>query len=241
MSFMGEIGDVGAADLLYLLRLKQQTGRLAINANGDQVVISLGRGRLTSVTSSDPMLRLGRMLIRLGYITPEGLRRALQLQDQSNGDTLGKVLLDNEILTREQLTHCVEEQCIEILAKVIASDVGMFAFTPDPNPGTGSIDSPLNTDRIVLEATRRTDELARLKTLLPDSDTPLMITTDLDALADTLSDAEVFVAATLQTAPATFNDISSRLSIDPAALWKTILSMRERGLLTAGAPVKSTA
>ena len=75
---------------------------------------------------------------------------------------------------------------------------------------------------------------------MPDSDTPLMITTDLDALADTLSDAEVFVAATLQMAPATFNDISSRLSIDPASLWKTVLSMRERGLLTAGHPTKPT-
>lgn len=240
MSFMGEIGDVGAADLLYLLRLKQQTGRLAINTAGDQVVISLVRGRLTSVTSSDPMLRLGRMLIRLGFMTPESLRRSLQLQDQSNGDTLGKVLLDNELVTREQLTRCVEEQCIEILAKVIASDVGMFAFTPDPNPPTSTFDSPLNTDRIVLEATRRTDELAKLSSLMPDSDTPLLISADLDALADSLSDTEVFIAATLQTAPATFNEIAARLSIDPNQLWKTILSMRERGLLMAGSPAKAS-
>lgn len=236
---MGEIGDVGAADLLYLLRLKQQTGRLAINTTGNQVVISLVRGRLTAVTSSGPMLRLGRILIRLGYLTPEGLRRVLQLQDQADGESLGKVLLDHEIVTREQLTQCVEEQCIEILAKVIASEAGMFAFTPDPNPAPLTFESPLNTDRIVLEATRRTDELARLQTLVPDSDTPLMISSDLDALADTLSDAEVFVAATLQMAPATFNDIASRLSIDPSALWKTILGMRERGLLTAGNPVKT--
>jgi hypothetical protein len=237
---MGEIGDVGAADLLYLLRLKQQTGRLAINTAGDQVVISLVRGRLTSVTSSDPMLRLGRMLIRLGYMTPEGLRRALQLQDQSGGDTLGKVLLDHELVNRDQLTRCVEEQCIEILAKVIAAEAGMFAFTPDPNPPASTFDSPLNTDRIVLEATRRTDELAKLRSLMPDSDTPLMISSDLDALADTLTDTEVFIAATLQTAPATFNEIAGRLSIDPNQLWKTILGMRERGLLMAGSPAKAS-
>ena len=235
MSFMGELSDIGAADLLYLLGLKRQSGRLAISANGDEVVVSLTRGRLSSVASSDPTLRLGRMLIRFGYLTPDGLRRVLQLQEQSGGDQLGKVLLDRGVLNHEQLTRCVEEQCIEILSKVIAAESGIFVFTPGETTAPTN-QSPLNADRIMLEATRRTDELLKLRTMMPDSETPLMIGPDLDALADTLSDAEVFVAATLQSAPATFAEIAERLSMEPAALWSTIVGMRDRGLLVTAKP-----
>jgi hypothetical protein len=235
VSFMGEISDIGAADLLYLLGLKQQDGQLAISANGNEVVVSLTRGRLTSVSSSDPTLRLGRMLVRFGYLTPDGLRRVLQLQEQSCGDPLGKVLLDRGVLNQEQLTRCVEEQCIEILSRVIAAESGIFVFSPG-QPTRSANHVPLNADRIMLEATRRTDKMFKLRTLLPDSDTALMIGPDLDALADTLSDAEVFVAATLQAAPATFNEIAERLSIEPALLWSTIIGMRQRGLLVDARP-----
>jgi hypothetical protein len=235
---MGEISDIGAADLLYLLGLKQQNGRLAISTDGNEVVVSLSRGRLTSVTSSDPTLRLGRMLVRFGYLTPDGLRRVLQIQEQSGGDPLGKVLFDRGILNQEELTRCVEEQCIEILSKVIAAETGIFVFTPGEAPPL-SHNAPLNADRIMLEATRRTDELLKLRTLLPDSETPLMIGPDLDALADTLSDAEVFVAATLQSTPATFTEIADRLSMEPTDLWSTIIGMRQRGLLIDARPKPS--
>ena len=127
MSFMGELSDIGAADLLYLLGVKQQTGKLAITARGHEAVVSLAQGRLTSITSTDPATRLGRLLVRVGLLTPDGLRKALQLQDQTGGAPLGKILLDHGVLTADQLGRCIEEQCIEILSKVIAAEEGVFA------------------------------------------------------------------------------------------------------------------
>ena len=239
MAFMGEISDIGAADLLYLLGLKQQSGRLSISANGDEVVVSLTRGRLSSIASSDPSLRLGRMLVRFGYLTPDGLRRVLQTQEQSSGGPLGKVLLDQGLLNQDQLTHSIEEQCIEILSKVIAAEVGVFVFTPG-EVTTQANESPLNADRIMLEATRRTDELLKLQSLIPDAETLLTIGPDLDALADTLTDAEVFIAATLQTSPATFHEIANRLSMEPSALWSTIVAMRRRSLLVEAKPSQAS-
>ena len=41
MSFMGELSDIGVADLLYLLALRRQTGKLAVGANGDEVSLYL--------------------------------------------------------------------------------------------------------------------------------------------------------------------------------------------------------
>ena len=82
MSFMGEINDIGVADLLYLLALRQQSGRLSVVANGDEVSLYIEHGKMVLVTSSNMALRLGRMLVRLEFLTNDRLREALRLQEQ---------------------------------------------------------------------------------------------------------------------------------------------------------------
>ena len=240
MAFMGDISDIGAADLLYLLGLKRQSGRLELAANGDRVVVTLMLGRLSSITSTDPSLRLGGMLIKFGFLSPDELRRVLLVQEQTGGDHLGKVLLDNGVIKSEQLDRCIEEQCVEILSTVIAAEAGTFVFTTGEVVESSPGQSTLNVDRIMIEATRRTDEVVRNKTTMPDIEASLMIGPELDALAETLSDAEVFVAAALQSGPASVSVIADRLSMDRTDLWSVVVSMRQRRLLVAAEPATAT-
>lgn len=237
MSFMGELSDIGVADLLYLLALRRQTGKLAVSANGDEVSLFLERGQLILVTSSHMALRLGRMLVQMNVLDPDRLREALQLQEQSGkGQPLGRLLLSHGYVTEEQLSACVEEQCVAILARVIAADRGIFVYHRDaPIPPNTEI-VPLNADRIVLAATSRTDELLRLRGALPDNDAPLMLSAAIEDVADTLSDAEVFVAAALQAGASSLAELTVRLGMEDLALWRTIVAMRTRGLLVAGDP-----
>ena len=235
MSFMGEINDIGVADLLYLLALRRQTGKLSISANGDEVSLFLKRGQLVVVTSTNMSLRLGRMLVRLGYLDAERLREALQFQEQiGRGRPLGRILLDRRFVTETDLTKCVEEQCIEILARVISADQGIFVYNRGSTvPPTIEI-VPLNADRIVLEATRRTDELVTLRGLLPNQSAPLMLGSDIERFAETLNDTEIYVASVLNAGASSLAEIAHRLPLDELSLWRTIVSMRERGLLVVG-------
>src|SRR3954447_22060552 len=108
MAFMGEIRDIGVADLLYLLAIRQQSGRLSITANGDEVSIFIDNGRMVVVNSSNPALRLGRMLVQLDYLSDAQLREALKYQEhQGAGRSLGNILVNENFITDSQLTHCV--------------------------------------------------------------------------------------------------------------------------------------
>ena len=124
---------------------------------------------------------------------------------------------------------------MEILSRVIAVEHGIFIYHKDVAVPARTEIVPLNADRIILEATRRSDELVRLRDLLPDRDAPLMLSMDVETVAETLSDLEVFVSAALQAGASSINELASQLSMDNATLWRTIISMRERGLLIAGA------
>jgi Domain of unknown function (DUF4388) len=235
VSFMGELGDIGVADLLYLLALRRQTGKLSISANGDEASLYLDKGLLSFVTSPTLSLRLGRMLLRLGYLDVEQLRQALREQETTGrGRGLGTILIERAWITEDELSHCVEEQCVEILARVIAADRGIFVYQRGATLPKRTENVPLNPERIVLEATRRTDELLTLKSLLPDPSAPLMLSPLVDGAADALGDAEVFVAAALHAGAVSLAEISSSLAMEEIVLWRTVIGMRERGLLLVG-------
>lgn len=234
MAFMGELSDVGVADLLYLLGVRQLTGKLTINANADEVNLFLAGGNLVLVTSTNLALRLGRTLLRLGMLSSAQLRDALQEQDTVGfGRPLGSILLARGWISSEQLGACVEEQCIDVLARVIATEHGTFIYSSGVRAPHRTEVVPLNSDRVLVEATKRTDELRTLRGLLPTATAPLSLAPEIDDLAETLTDAEVLVAATLLSGATSLHELAHKVAMDELALWRTIISLRERGLVIA--------
>lgn len=151
-----------------------------------------------------------------------------------HGRPLGSILLGRGWITQEQLGSCLEEQCIDALARVIAADRGVFLYSAGVVPPQRAELVPLNGDRILIEAMRRTDELITLRRLLPAPTAPLALGPVVDEVADTLGDAEVLVAATLVSGAATLAALTDRVAMDELLLWRTVISMRERGLLLVG-------
>lgn len=234
MAFMGEIRDIGVADLLYLLALRQQSGRLSVVASSDEVSMYIDQGRMILVTSSNPSLRLGRMLVRLGYMDDNQLREALKFQDQHGaGRPLGKILIDRGFVTDGQLRQCVEEQCIESISRVIAEQTGVFVFHRGERVSPLTEIVPLNPDRILLEATRRTDELSSLKSLLPDEFAHLMLSANVDTIAEELNDVEIQIATVLYRSPITLRELVMLVPVEDAVLWRAVISMRQRGLIVS--------
>ena len=232
---MGELADIGIADLLYLLALRRQTGKLTVSAHGDEVYLYLDEGQLIYVTSSNQSLRLGRMLLRLGLIDAVRLREALQEQEiAGRNHPLGSILINRGWATEDDLARCIEEQCIEVLARVISAETGVFIYAKGVTVSRRTEVVPLNAESILLEATRRTDELGTLRTLLPAPNAPLMVTYQIDAAADGLSDNEILIAASLQSGASSLAELTDQLGMDEMSLWRTIISLRERGLLVVG-------
>jgi hypothetical protein len=237
---MGEISDIAIADLLYLLALRRQSGKLAVTSNGEEVSLYLNKGQLIFVSSSNASLRLGRLLTKMGFIDGERLQEALQSQEKgSRNQPLGQVLLKGGYISEAQLAECIEEQCIEVLARIISAQEGIFVFYPNAPAPPGTELVPLNADRILLDASRRTDELVLLRELVPNERAPLELTETVDEIADLLSDAEVVIAAALKPGSASLADLCELGVMDELTLWRTLISMRERGLVIVGLNAQS--
>jgi hypothetical protein len=162
----GNLRDFGVVDLLYLLALRRQTGRLTIRTPSISATLSLVDGRLAMVRSSDPALRLGQVLIGAGCLGARRLRTALRQQARIPEPLpLGRILLTRGWLSEDDLARGLEAQSVAILARLIAAETGAFAYRRDAVPPAQVASAPLATDRLILEAIRRADELR----LAPDA------------------------------------------------------------------------
>src|SRR5215207_9915507 len=215
MSFMGEVSDIGVADLLYLLALGQQSGRLSVIAAGEDVAVYINQGKMVLVTSANPSLRLGRMLVRLEFLSADALREVLERQEQSGGNrALGRVLIENGLISEAQLRQCVEEQCIEVLSRIISAGSGIFVFHPDVRVASNTEIVPLNSDRILVEAIRRTDEISSLRAKLPIDTAQLTLSNQIDHDADTLTDTQIVIASALYSASKNLAELHEYVPVD---------------------------
>lgn len=159
MALIAKLSDIEIEDLVQLIVLRRQSGRLSVSTGGVAASLHFADGRLVLVRASDPALRLGQACLRRGVLDEQRLDGALRAQeDDRQGWPLGRLLLARGWATIEDLTHGLEEQGVAVLAKVMAADAGTLVFrqnVPVP-PRTALI--PLRVDRIILEAIRRLDE-----------------------------------------------------------------------------------
>lgn len=241
MSMMGNLSDVALEDLLFLFSVRRRSGNLVVQAMGDEVQLQLLKGRVMLVTSSNSGLRLGQTLLRLGYITHEQLRDALQEQEQTvERLSLGAILTKNGWLSPEELAYCVEDHAIAVLAKLIGAEDGSFVFarTEGSRPRYAL---NIAADRLIIEATRRWDEIATLKMLLPPGDHRLIPGPYLALYIDALGPAESAVVHSVERTEGTVASvIDSLMTVDEIAAWRTIISLQERGVLQA-IPMQSLA
>lgn len=230
MAFMGETAVVGLAELLSVLATRRHTGRLTIISDGEEAQIYLDDGKVILVSSSNHALRLGRILLRLGILDDAQLDDALRLQDAQGGRRpLGRILLDAGVVTDADLARAAEEQCVEALTRVMVSKEGSFMFNRDARPRATQGLVALNTSGIVLEASRRADEMVLLGSLLPAASSLLALAGP--EPADGLTPFERQVVDGLSAGGRTLDELAQHVSMNEVSLWRTVISLRERGII----------
>lgn len=235
MAFMGETAEIGLPELLSVLTHRGLTGRLTIISEGEEAQIFLDQGKVVLINSSNHALRLGRILLRLGILNDEQLDNALRAQDvQGRRQPLGQVLIEAGAVTANDLARAAEEQCIESLTRVMISRHGTFMFNRDVRPPAKQGLVAMNTDRIVLEASRRADEIVTLRSLLPSSTARLTVASALAGQPrGALTALEQQVLDALGGGAASLEDLADLLPVEEVPLWRAVVGLRERGLIVA--------
>jgi hypothetical protein len=232
MAFMGETTDVGVAELLSVLARRGHTGRLHINAQGEEVQVVLNGGKVTQVSSSHHSLRIGRVLVRMGVLKDEDLNEAIKEQISLQiSKPLGQILTSYGLVTQGDLARAAEEQATDALSRVFGAQGGTFYFTglaaENARPGLMA----LNAEGIVLEASRRADEIEALRQMMPADEAVLTLDRSQIPIGDRLPEHELRVVRLLGMEAMTLPQLLAELADDERAVLRAIVGLRERGIV----------
>lgn len=167
MALSGNLKTMLPGDLLQWLSLGQKTGTLVITNKRVEKKIFFRNGRVISSASNDPREYLGQFLMSHGFLTEPELKKAMEVQTQS-GILLGKILVMIEVITERDLQRLMRLKAEEEIYDIFLWNDGDFYFVDDELPRMEMISLQVDVTGIIMEGTRRVDEWARIRELVPN-------------------------------------------------------------------------
>ncbi|HYM59947.1 MAG TPA: DUF4388 domain-containing protein [Thermoanaerobaculia bacterium] len=167
MGVSGNLKTMSPGDLLQWLSLGQKTGTLVVGNEGIEKRIFFRTGRVISSASTDPREYLGQFLMSQGFITEDELKKAMEVQAQSN-ILLGKILVMIKVITEEDLLRLMRLKAEEAIYDVFLWKEGEFYFKDNELPTMEMVPLQVDVTGIIMEGTRRVDEWMRIRELIPN-------------------------------------------------------------------------
>lgn len=160
-------------DVLNLLSNGKRTVGFDVIEGQVRRTLYLREGDIIAASSNLAADRLGYVVFRMGLIDERQLGGVLRLAEQ--GHKIGNVLVDRGLLKPPTLWRAMRVQTEEILGAMVEVREGHFQvqrFEPALLPNL----NPMRTQQLILDVLRRQDELAHLRSRLPDDHSPLVTT-----------------------------------------------------------------
>jgi hypothetical protein len=169
MSLKGNLETFYLNSILQLLSDDRKTGILMVKHAGTEVKVFVEEGDIIYATGSRKEDRLGYRLQNKGLITREQLQVCLE-EGQEVKKALGKILVDRGFISSGDLEQVIRDQVEEIIFNMFLWEKGDFEYKDARLNLAGMVVTRLNVVKILLEASRRIDEMSILRKHIPHDD-----------------------------------------------------------------------
>lgn len=171
MAVEGSLGEVSLADICQLLAMGRKTGCLTITNRSSFGYIYFENGRVIYASVLNRPDRLGDLLVRNGVVSPGQLSDAMETQRKDPGRRLGRILVDEGLLTEEKLNEYITIQIEEAVYHLFTWEQGSFHFDPDEAPDEeGALLVSIPAESLLMEGARRVDEWSLIEKKIPSFD-----------------------------------------------------------------------
>ncbi len=173
MALRGNLKDFSLPDVFQLVTFSRKTGVLRIvRGDGAEGSVWFREGEVFFAQSNWNHEQLGHRLVRGQRITPQALKRALELRaaEPEGGRRLGAILVDEGYITERVLESFVQEQIQDSIFDLMRWDEGDFDFEQMPEAVEEDIGLSVSIENIIMEGSRRLEEWNRIRKKIPSTD-----------------------------------------------------------------------
>jgi hypothetical protein len=229
MALEGSLKDFGLADILQLIFFQRKTGVLTLEGRLDKVRLLVIDGNIVGADSKRRIEanRLGKVLVKKGFLSEKDLQTVLDEQKNSN-IRLGNLLVRRGVVQKGEIEEILVGQIKETVIQIFGWKEGSYEFTPQAVPVDRDIPFSIDTQHLLMEGLRIVDEWSLIEGKITldtvfrkiPGDTPELTEEERDVLS--LVDGE--------------NDVSTIIDIsgkDDFSVSKTLVSLIEKGGIKA--------
>jgi len=164
--FKGSLKDLRPADILTGLYGSKRTGTLEVKSDSAVKKIFIKDGDIISAWSDNKEDDLGELLFREGKITLDEYNSTVK-KSEGAGQGVGKLLVDSESLTQEELSLAEQHQIEEIILSFFSLEGGMFEFQEAPVPADELIIVQKNFSDLIYCGMKRTNDFLYIEQICP--------------------------------------------------------------------------
>ncbi len=226
----GDLTRDALGDVIRTLYVNRMSGILHLKQKKTCKRIYFRKGSMIFANSDIDNDRLGEFLIRQQVIDRAGFERASEVM-RVTGNRFGRTLVELGFATAEEMESKVVEQIQTIVYSLFSWESGEYRFEQHENPVDEDIVLNLSTADIILEGTRRMDDMGKVRRALGDPSRVLQTTEDpllLYQKMSTLSQSEYFILSRVDG----LSSMADILSISPIGEEPTLRCLY--GLVSAG-------
>jgi CheY-like chemotaxis protein len=242
-AFGGDVGILGLANLLQVISMSQGRGFLTLS-NGDlKKTVQYCTNGIRLVSGVRRAIPLGQILVRTGRITPAQLEETLAEQ-KASGHRLGDLVIENGLVTPEDMAQALRDQVAEEIYELFAWPEARFYFAESDNDnlpnGAGplaSVQLDTNVISLMVEAARRSDEMARIRSEIPvDQLVPRRTEAEISFEGLTIARDTVNEVLSLVNGERSIEQITHESSFPTFAVLTALHELKQRGFLAMDPP-----
>ncbi len=172
----GSLDGFMLPELFRLFTHSQKTGRLDIVRSAGRGHVYFRAGSIYFATSTMARAPLGRKLISLRLVSERQLMAALDIHAVT-GQRVGDVLVSMKAISRPQLEEALRAQIEDAIFDLMRWDRGEFSWQPDVSVAA-EITLNLTVEDLIMEASRRIDELELIQDQIPSPESVMVMTAE---------------------------------------------------------------
>lgn len=231
MALEGSLKDFGLADILQLIYFQRKTGALSLDGKMDKVKLFFIDGNIVGAESKRRIEdnRLGKILLKKGFIKEEALKAVLEDQ-RSSGIRLGTALIQRGLVEKEKVQEIINAQITETVVQLFGWKQGTYEFLTQGVPQDKELPFSLDTQHLLMEGLRIVDELSAIKDRLT-LDT-LFRRTAADSSGLNSEEKEILDLVDGESDVSTIIDLAGK---DNYEVSKALLALLEKGFIESAA------
>lgn len=230
MNLQGDFEGLTLASILQLLCNDQKTGVLTVSCDKEESRVFFEQGTIVYASASLKEARLGFLMRTDGIISAQQLQKCLAFAKEENVH-LGKVLVEKGYISLDTLKKYNTKQVEAILYNLLFWKKGRFEYKDANLNLKGMIVTQLNPMKLILEASRRIDELSVLKNSIPSDRLVFKMSGKVQSKEEIKLNANEWRILSLIDGTRTVRQIITESGYDEFAVYKIFFSVISSGLI----------